>query len=477
MKRFLIRSGINPLETADISEIMILDLLGGNSGNLIYSNSLFRSLMVDDTVAFACDKYLLGANDADWINENFDSYIIPLADLFRPKNDREINRMKSLVKKLTIPCIIIGVGIRANSKKEIENGFAFDDTAKEFIDAVLEKSAIIGIRGEITAKYFKKLGYAEDRDFMIIGCLSMYTYGNKLKRKALLLNSQSKISVNENVLSSGNTLNFLNKILDDYPNSYFLPQRIDELWTLYAARKYAFLSKKPMYPNSIESKIYSENRVKMFLNAKQWMDFLKTTDLSIGSRLHGNIAAIQAGTPSIIIPHGARMAELVDYHKLPHISQKNLEKCKTLHDVIEQVDFESMYKCHSENFARYKAFLKMNGLDTIFNNSDYVENAPYDIAMSRLSDDFEVKSAAHISNKELAERWSAIHNMNNLIKTERQKQLREKLSEVNSQFKMLNKSSIRTDIKRLSVKVANKIKGEKQTNLEVALKVKNRNKN
>lgn len=433
MKRYLVRAGINPLAPIDILEIINSDLLGKNAGNLIYANSIFRSLMVDGDVEFVCDKYRLYSEDAGWINENFDSYIIPLADLFRPKNDREISRMKELIKKLNIPCVIIGVGIRAKSIKEIKNGFVFDDTAKEFINAVLDKSAMIGLRGEMTGQYLKRLGYIEGKDYMIIGCPSMYTYGNKLKTKELALNDDSIISVNESVLASKSAVSFLSKILNDYSNSYFLPQLSSEFWNLYMGKKYEFKQDRPTYPSSLDDEVFRENRVKAFLQAKQWMDFLSTADLSIGSRMHGNIAAILAGTPSIIIPHGTRMKELIDYHKLPHINPKELENCQGLNDVIEQVDFSGMHKCHAENFARYKEFLNINGIDTIFNDADYVENAPYDVALSKIGGDFEIKSANLITRRELAERWVGVRVENSGVKAEKRKHLKAALSEIEAE--------------------------------------------
>ena len=68
---------------------------------------------------------------------------------------------------------------------ETEDGnfdFSFNQTAKNFIDAVLQKSKIIGIRGEYTAKYLEYLGYRRNIDFMIIGCPSMYSFGLNLPR-------------------------------------------------------------------------------------------------------------------------------------------------------------------------------------------------------------------------------------------------------------------------------------------------------
>lgn len=227
-----------------------------------------------------------------------------------------------------------------------------------------------------------------------------------------------------------------------------------------------------MYPNKITDKIYQQNRVKMFLQAKQWMDFLSTMDLSVGSRMHGNIAAIQAGTPSIIIPHGTRMQELIDYHKLPNITPENLKKCKSISDVIERVDFDSMYKCHEENFTRYKKFLEINGVDSIFRNSDYIENAPYDTALSKIDTDFEIKSVVCISQQELVQRWVEIYDSNNKIKQD----LKNDLKALNSQFNLLNKSSIKRDVVCLTDKICDKIKGEKKTNVERVLKIKEKNK-
>lgn len=52
----------------------------------------------------------------------------------------------------------------------MSNSFPFDEDVKEFIKAVLDRSAKVGIRGEITASYLKRLGFREEIDFTVMGC-------------------------------------------------------------------------------------------------------------------------------------------------------------------------------------------------------------------------------------------------------------------------------------------------------------------
>ena len=52
----------------------------------------------------------------------------------------------------------------------------------QFCNAVLEKSRSIGVRGEITQEYLVRLGIKR-RKIDVIGCPSMYTFGDFLPLK------------------------------------------------------------------------------------------------------------------------------------------------------------------------------------------------------------------------------------------------------------------------------------------------------
>ncbi|MEX6292925.1 polysaccharide pyruvyl transferase family protein [Staphylococcus saprophyticus] len=169
------------------------NLIGGNIGNLIYAYSIYRNLMTED-VEIVPDKYRIDEKDADMINKYYDAYIIPLADAFRDTFVENLKKYTRLFEKLTIPVIVIGVGVKAPINKRIKDGFSFDKEVTEFVKAVLKRSNMIGVRGQITADYLSYLGFTEGVDHTVIGCPSMYAFGRELHIKDLKLTNSSTIA-------------------------------------------------------------------------------------------------------------------------------------------------------------------------------------------------------------------------------------------------------------------------------------------
>src|SRR5699024_10914837 len=291
--------------------------IGGNVGNLIYAYSIYRALWTED-IEIVPDYYKINHNEADYINENYECYVIPLADAFRKTFVGELRGYTKLIKKLKIPVVVIGVGLSAPFEPELNEGFPFDEDVKRYVSAVLEKSNIIGVRGQITADYLTKLGFREGVDHEVIGCPSMYAFGRNLKIRETNITKDSMIAVNSSLLSPKKVLDFITKSMNEYPNYYFIPQWRKEMMLTYAGHtEIASKSAKiKSYPAKMSDPAYMNNRVRYFLNAPTWIDFMKEVDLSFGARLHGNITATIAGTPSLIIPKDARMRELAEYHKL-----------------------------------------------------------------------------------------------------------------------------------------------------------------
>ncbi|EMI11905.1 polysaccharide pyruvyl transferase family protein [Bacillus altitudinis] len=375
MKRYLIRSGIAPDEIKKPEEMILNNLIGGNIGNLIYAYSIYRNLMTED-VEIVPDRYRINEEDADMINKNYDAYIIPLADAFRDTFVGNLKKYTKLFKKLTIPVIVIGVGVKAPLNKRIKDGFPYDKEVKDFVNAVLERSSIIGVRGQITADYLSYLGFTEGVDHTVIGCPSMYTFGRDLKIKDLNLSEKSTIALNSSKLAPEHVLKFITKFSDQYPDYYFIPQWMKEFQMTYIGNE-KLTADTPFYPNTIEDKYYQENRVRFPLNAKSWIDFMKEMDFAVGARLHGNITATIAGTPSLLLTKDARMKELAEYHNLTHLSEDQLTNDVNIEDIIKKLDFHSPEKVQAQNFDHFIEFIEKNGLDHIY-NYDYYKNPPLD---------------------------------------------------------------------------------------------------
>lgn len=394
---------MSPLEPFDAAKMIMDNTFGGNIGNLIYQYSVFRTLMTKDTI-ITPDYYTYGPDRADEINENYDCYIIPLADAFRNEFIPSLRRYTKLINKLKIPVVVIGVGLRAPFEPKLNEGFPFDKDVKNFVKAVLKKSSIIGVRGEITAKYLTRLGFREGIDHVVIGCPSMYTFGRELSIRNTRVTKESKICVNSSRRSQKKVLDFIARGMVEYPNHYFIPQWLKELKLTYlGAPSIAEISKK--YPIKMSDPVYMNNRVRFFLNVPTWLEFMKDADLSFGARLHGNIAATIAGTPSLIIPKDARMRELAEYHQLTNLMANKITGKTSLLEIIEKSDFQSPVKVQGRNFDHFIDFLNKNQLEHIYINTVTPSTVPLDQKLADIQLQPPVKPVSGCSLEEMVERW------------------------------------------------------------------------
>lgn len=463
MTKMLIRSGISPLETFTAPEIFDRNAIGGNVGNLIYAYSVYRTLTNEDTT-ITPDYYRINHNDADEINEKYDYYIIPLADAFRESFRPALRRYTKLIKKLKIPVVVIGVGLRAPFEPQLDEGFSFDQDVKEFVKAVLEKSSMIGLRGEITSKYLSRLGFREGVDHKVIGCPSMYTFGREIKIRDTDITKDSMICVNSSRLSPDSVLNFISRGMEEYPNYYFIPQWLSEMRLTYTGIS-PFQKIYDNYPDQMSDPAYMNDRVRFFLNAPTWIDFMKQADLSFGARLHGNITATIAGTPSILIPKDARMRELTRYHNLTHIWYNDLTENMTLSEVIEQVDFKSPEKVQQENFDNFVDFLNQNNLPHIYKDDINRADAPIDDQVKNTPHLPPVTTISGCSLEEMVERWEnhfpvEVSKENRIQHREKQKiknKYKKELAKKNKRIKWLE-GTLNRKSARFALNIANKLR-------------------
>lgn len=410
MRKVLIRAGMSPLINTPVEDVIFENKIGNNVGNLVYAYSIFRTLMTDDTEIIP-NNYYVASLDPNEINETYDCFVIPLADAIRNSFAPYMVRLTALIKQLKIPCYVVGMGVRAPYHYETKGiSFEYDEIAKNFIKAVLEKSAMLGLRGEITADYLKKLGFLPEIDYTVIGCPSFYGYGENLNIRPFTLNENTKLAVNNTVMTGGNTQKFLNQLLQLYPDHYFYPQRINELALLYLGHHYKYKRKSEGYPNNLDHPLYKQDRVRFFTNAMAWMQDLSERDLSVGPRLHGNVAAVLAGTPALWIMHDARMRELVDYHNLPNLNVQDIKEGMDINELLSNIRYSSFLDGHRERFVHYVDFLNKNGIPHIFKDYKSPEKTVLDEKIEKFvvnKEDYLVKSILGCDLNEILRRTNA----------------------------------------------------------------------
>lgn len=390
MKRLLMRAAMSPLSTVDVRTMICKNTIAGNSGNMLFPYSLYRTLMVEEETQIdtICTNNFFSTRELGEINEKYDAFIIPLANAFRTDFVRELKILSKMVDGLSIPCVVAGVGVQASVDGDFSSGFEFDEASKRFVRSILRKSAIVGVRGDMTAEYLKRLGFAEERDFTVIGCPSLYMFGPELpKPKAGELTTESMVCMNRKPPLSKRFHNFMNASMKKLPNHYFLPQNLADISLLYAGVPLSLSKHKSIpkgYPQLPSDPQFMEDRVRAFTNVPEWMKFLGQAQFSFGSRIHGNIAAVVSGTPSYIFACDSRVRELAEYHNIPHMLMKDMEKGMDIFDIYEKADFNSVLRGHGQRFAHYADFLVKNGLEHVFDGRTVTDVLPFDAKVQQM---------------------------------------------------------------------------------------------
>ena len=482
------RSGMTPFDDFPPSKVIGHSLIGGNSGNLVYAYSIYRALMTEGT-EIDSTYYRIDYTDReiDKINETYDCFIIPLADGFREGFEEKLKAFTAIIKRLKIPVIVIGVGLRAPFEPDLSKGFSFDGIVKEFMDAVLEKSAAVGVRGQITSDYLSSLGYIEGIHHMVIGCPSMYMFGQDLNIRDTKITKDSFVCINNSTVTPKNVLDFIDRSSKEFSNGYFIPQRTKELKLTYFGIPFSVYQDNLNYPYNMKHYFYEQDRVRFFINFKEWRSFLSKADFTFGSRLHGNISSVISGTPSLIIPKDARMREIAEYHNLTKVNYTEIDNDTSIWDLIERADFKSPLKNQKSNFKNYLKFLKINELENIFEDDANPVNTPFDIKISEVQLQPAVTTYNSCSNDERVMRTNEYikysnrvikrlqYNLNkqksinsmlrerieekNSIIDDRNKVIAEKNKIITDKDKIINLRSVRFIVK--ARKIAKKLKGGK----------------
>lgn len=79
---------------------------------------------------------------------------------------------------------------------------------------------------------------------------------------------------------------------------------------------------------------------RFYLSVPAWRDEMRGMDLALGTRLHGNMAALAAGTPGVLIAHDSRTGELGQTMHLPHLPMAAAMAAPTLAAALDAVSFD-----------------------------------------------------------------------------------------------------------------------------------------
>lgn len=380
-KDILIRGAPSPLDRVSPREAWETNAYHNNSGNVAFPYGLIRNLTTDE-VAVHSDWYGVKLPPPEEVNERFGMYILPMANDFGSHFAKEMAGMTKYIKQLRIPVVVVGIGGAFSATPDFSGVRSYDRVVKEFLSAVLDRSATIGLRGTITADYLLALGYKEGSHFRVIGDPTLYNRGSNLRIREFVYRPGMRVAYNMTPKAPQNALEFLNKLPETHESAIYVPQDIGELAKVYSGAMdvtaNTLRDKINNFPNRLTHQPYASGNIRFFLNAPTWFKFMAEMDLSVGTRIHGNIIPTHEGTPSLTMMYGSRLTELAEFHGLPRVRAQDVDPDGSLESLVSDVDFHEPERVHPRNFENYLDFLDENQIQNLYRLNDSGVQLPFD---------------------------------------------------------------------------------------------------
>ncbi|NYI66423.1 polysaccharide pyruvyl transferase family protein [Spelaeicoccus albus] len=349
--------------------VLTRSVIATNAGNLLFGQSVHRMLSVPGT-EIVPNNYNTGREGIDEklirrINSEFDHFVIPLANAFRPSFQANLQRLTRVISGLDIPVTVVGVGSQHELSDATRQNDPIADDVKAFMKAVLDRSASVGVRGELTAEYLAGLGF-DERHVDVIGCPSIFLRGRNpaVSVKPTSLDSDSRIAMSVSPYVKQMAA-VVERHTNRYPNLIYIPQNDTDLLTMLWGENPATIPDKRR-PIHIDHPLYTADRMRFPLDPRTWIDFLQDFEFSFGTRIHGTISSILAGTPAMLLAHDSRTQELADYHAIPYKRIYDVSATTDAADLLAECDYSRFNARLPETFDRFTAFLEKNDLAHIY---------------------------------------------------------------------------------------------------------------
>jgi hypothetical protein len=348
-------------------------LTSENFGNMVHANApfkMFRNCVYirDDISKYGDESFI------NFLNNKCSHLIITLANTLKPNDPdhKKYTDLSSFIDKVKVPIVIFGLGVKHSTEPSDKLNFS----AVEFLNLLGQKTATLGVRGEITKKII--LRDSNVKNVTVTGCPSFYTNPKALfgiqDKVSRIRNGKHSFSATDykknseiNLLMDAiNSNSFILDPSNKFTHQYYLnciKAREDEQIQPPYFLKAKKLAEKNISINKLKT-IFQKN-YRLFRNLDDWYNFNnEAIDFTYGTRFHVNMASILCGIPALWITHDDRTREMTSLFSLPSVPLLEAEKLNK-QELIERVDYAKMIADLPQLFDRFNDYLNEHKLTKI----------------------------------------------------------------------------------------------------------------
>lgn len=262
------------------------------------------------------------------------------------------------IQRTELPTVVLGLGAQApiDDVPEVE---APPETVS-LLKLIAERSEEIAVRGVFTAEVLNKLGI---KSAIPLGCQSSIFHGQRFP-----------YSFNDTATTSRILFNYTNprdeySLIEQAVESEFEMIGQSELWEEHAREGLDYDSKRiePLFKRSKVTeegyRNYCKKKFFSFTCVEDWIAHTRGAGLSLGSRFHGNMVAVQAGVRALWFVHDSRTKELCEQLGLPNINIKSLENFDDVVGLCEKADMSDYISNYGRIYEGFRGYLKRAGIE------------------------------------------------------------------------------------------------------------------
>lgn len=354
-----------------------LEATGANTGNLFIGHGLFHGM----ECAHKAFHPGFGVIPAERLHEHFDMLVVPASNFVGNGVDLTAHAEYFARTKLPIFCFGLGSQLRPGEAPALKPG------TERFLRLMGERGGSIGVRGAFTAEVMWEMGI---RNTSIVGCPSLLSLtAETLTRLGQAVPGRDKVALNfsnnvrrhalhpEAMRVSENGL--FQRMLQE--NAFYVLQNERPEMELLAAMAEGQADRAAAAVEQIaelfdvsssrdDLRAFLERRIRIFFSVEDWVGCMATMSVAIGSRFHGNVAALLAGTPALYLVHDMRTRELCELLCLPHII---LDRPVSAEEVLEragELDYAPFIAQIGRLAMEWRLFFARNGLALEFHDAE-----------------------------------------------------------------------------------------------------------
>lgn len=329
---------------------------GLNLGNLLFQSALWDMIRTP--------KLLLDfGHDPQAVRDELSCFVIPSAN--QVYSGWDLSVWAWFVEELDLPVAVVGLGAQAllgeSCRLKLQPG------TLRYLRAIAERSWKIGVRGVFTQEVLDSLGITNT---IVVGCPSNFInprlMGAVIAAALENLRTLDAPHVAYNLGTLGREFLDAEKILWKIADAH----RARIVYQDHRAIKYlvdgdrhdpalvAQLNAEVrtlQHRNSVEECLdLIDQRGEFHSDAHSWIDHMRRFDVAFGMRIHGAVAAIQAGIVGICVAFDSRTWELATTMGYPYLLATDLVEGDDLPALLSKVRFDP------GDFDRKRALLKEN---------------------------------------------------------------------------------------------------------------------